>query len=1195
MQTTTTKTGKDLGPTTSSRSKRTSTRKDDESRWRTSTDPWWDVDTMETPPLEGIDTGVTKPVQATVLAPTITSKPEPKVTVTAPKPENRGAAGETKVVEGETKQTATTTTAGTTAAPVDPTAVTEETTPSGESVGVTGTTPTGESAPTTETVSKEETKTTEGERTTEGAPTAEGEEPKDGADTKEGEEAPKEKVAPESTTPRSPEEDPEFQAVKQDTDVVAKGQRKHGKVDKKVAESHDAAVEPKAAIVGKGQERHVGEMQKAPTPDFDAAGFKQALLERIAALAPKNLEEADEFKENDKLGSVKNTMGNRVDSEASRTQKDLAHKTKETPSTSGLKPKPVKDLPDPGVGKAPGSIGADRAVPKTRTESTVEAPLRADSESLDRQMSEANVTDEQLAKSNEPTFTGALDAKNEAQTHAAEDPKAFRQLETQTLTSAKATAVAVAQKEVSAMHGSRKTNLKGMESNQVQAKGKDEEARTQIASKIDGMFNDTKSKVESILNGIEGLVMPVFNNGADGAKRDFESYVDREMNAYKDRRYSGLAGKARWVRDLFLPLPSEVNAFYLEGRRLYINSMDRVLDNVVGIIGRELSAAKTAIKNGKTAITDYVNSLPASLKQIGRDAAKQIDKKFDDLEKSVDAKQSSLIDTLAQKYQENLAAIDARIEEMKAANQGLIGLAVTALTEVIETIKKLSEMLTQVLAKVAEVVGMILMDPIGFLGSLIEGVAAGFNNFVANIQKHLIGGLFGWLTGAMGPMGITIPEDIFSLQGIFTLVMQVLGLSWNFIRTKAVKLFGEPVVGAMEKGVEIFAKLREGPAAVWEYVKEEFSDLKEMVLDQIKSIIISEVIEAGVKWVLGLLTPAGAFVKAAMMIYDFLSFIFSRAAQIADFINAMLDAVAAIAKGAVGGAAGLIETALAKSVPVIIGLLASLLGISDLVGKVQKIIQKIHKRIEAAIEKLLTKARKLLKKVFGKGDGEDVDKKKGDEEKPEGPDERTPEQKKRDLNDGLADAFSLLRDKKTPLENLDDGLDPIKNRYRMEWLKFVVVGRNEAEGTERVKAVGKVNPEGESEATDHEALRILVQSHKPLRYDRRNQTYTIESGSYKGQQIRINEFGFPDFSPFAVVSVTIEMKGNRDYVLPDGDFGKANLEAGFDRSLGEKKAHPNHTWHHHEDRRTMQLIPTDLHEEFRHSGGVWVIKHLGVR
>ena len=102
-----------------------------------------------------------------------------------------------------------------------------------------------------------------------------------------------------------------------------------------------------------------------------------------------------------------------------------------------------------------------------------------------------------------------------------------------------------------------------------------------------------------------------------------------------------------------------------------------------------------------------------------------------------------------------------------------IGIAVGLVVGIIKAILKIKKMLFTLLAKIASVIGDSITDPIGFLGNLIKGIKMGFDKFVANIMKHLIGGLVKWLTGALGPMNITIPEDIFSLKGIFSLVLQV--------------------------------------------------------------------------------------------------------------------------------------------------------------------------------------------------------------------------------------------------------------------------------------------------------------------------------------------------------------------------------------------------------------------------------------
>ena len=440
------------------------------------------------------------------------------------------------------------------------------------------------------------------------------------------------------------------------------------------------------------------------------------------------------------------------------------------------------------------------------------------------------------------------------------------------------------------------------------------------------------------------------------------------MTAYKEERYGGWLGWARWAKDKIAGMPSAVNRFYSEGRSRYLKEMDAVINNVVAIIGKGLTSAKAKVAEGKQKISEYVAELPDELKNLGEQAASDIQDKFDSLESSIDAKQDQLINDLAQKYNDNLKAVDARIEEMKAANKGLVDKVVGFVKGVIETIKKLKEMLTSLLSKIANVIGDIIADPIGFLGNLIKGIKMGFDKFVGNIMKHLISGLVKWLTGALGPMGITIPEDIFSLKGIFSLVMQVLGLTWDYFRRKAVKLLSEPVVKALEVGFEVFKIVKEkGVAGLWEYIKEQFSNLKEMVIEQIKSMIITQVITAGVKWIIGLLNPVGAFIKAAMAIYEIVKFFIERAAQIYEFVNSVVDSIADIVKGNLGGAAQKVEQALANSIPLIIGFLASLLGISGLAKKVQGVIKKVRKKIDRAIDKILLKAKKFAGKLLGKG------------------------------------------------------------------------------------------------------------------------------------------------------------------------------------------------------------------------------------
>ena len=103
-----------------------------------------------------------------------------------------------------------------------------------------------------------------------------------------------------------------------------------------------------------------------------------------------------------------------------------------------------------------------------------------------------------------------------------------------------------------------------------------------------------------------------------------------------------------------------------------------------------------------------------------------------------------------------------------------------------------------------------------------------------------------------------------------------------------------------------------------------------------------------------------------MAIYEIVKFFIERGSQIIEMVNAFIDAVAAIASGALGGAAKLVENALAKALPVVIGFLASLLGISGLAKKVQKLIMSLRQRIDKAIDKLILRAQKAAKKLLRK-------------------------------------------------------------------------------------------------------------------------------------------------------------------------------------------------------------------------------------
>ena len=130
----------------------------------------------------------------------------------------------------------------------------------------------------------------------------------------------------------------------------------------------------------------------------------------------------------------------------------------------------------------------------------------------------------------------------------------------------------------------------------------------------------------------------------------------------------------------------------------------------------------------------------------------------------------------------------------------------------------------------------------------------------------------GWLFGALEGAGLQLPTQ-WDLKGFLSIVLQVLGLTKENVRARAVLILGEETVSRIETGVEIMRVLfTEGPAGLWQMLLEKLGDIKETILAEIRSWVITKIIEAGIKWLIGLLNPAGAFVKACMMIYDIVVF-----------------------------------------------------------------------------------------------------------------------------------------------------------------------------------------------------------------------------------------------------------------------------------------------------------------------------------
>ncbi len=341
----------------------------------------------------------------------------------------------------------------------------------------------------------------------------------------------------------------------------------------------------------------------------------------------------------------------------------------------------------------------------------------------------------------------------------------------------------------------------------------------------------------------------------------------------------------------------------------------------------------------------------------------------------------------------------------------------------------------------------ILENPIGFVGNLVEAAKQGFMQFAANIGTHLKKALINWLMGSLAGAGIYIPQSL-SIKEIIKFVLSVLGISWANLRLKLVKHLGEPAVKALETGFELVTILvTKGPLAMWERIKEQLSDLKSMIIGEITSWVVTKVVTKAITKLVSSLNPAGAVIQAILFIYDTVTFLIDKIAQIAQVGMAVLDSMAAIANGAIGGAVKKVEQTLAGMLTLAIGFLANFLGLGKVSKKIVSIVKKVQKKVDQAIDKVIGwivgKAKAFLKKLLTAG---------------------TPKDPKERLEVGLnkaATAVNKLSGKVTK-KLINPVLAGIKVRYQFQFLRAVEQG-----GFWYVE--GKVNPGPKKKKTNQQA------------------------------------------------------------------------------------------------------------------------------
>jgi hypothetical protein len=275
------------------------------------------------------------------------------------------------------------------------------------------------------------------------------------------------------------------------------------------------------------------------------------------------------------------------------------------------------------------------------------------------------------------------------------------------------------------------------------------------------------------------------------------------------------------------------------------------------------------------------------------------------------------------------------------------------------------ETVQQIIANAQSAFEDIKRDPIGFLKNLLGAVKQGFVQFFENILTHLLGGIRDWLFGELSSAGINPPADL-TFESILGFVLDVLGLTMDNVWERLeLKIGAERVAqirGAIDTLTGIWTFIKDvwerGPIAIWEYVQDQLSNLWTMVLEQVQSWVVTQIITQVTTRLLSLLDPTGimAVVNSFIAFYRAIQSFIEKLREMLEIVNSFVAGVADIARGNIAEAANYLENALARAIPVAIGFLANQVGLRGIGARIAEMIGGLRDRVNAAIDWLIDRA-----------------------------------------------------------------------------------------------------------------------------------------------------------------------------------------------------------------------------------------------
>lgn len=432
-----------------------------------------------------------------------------------------------------------------------------------------------------------------------------------------------------------------------------------------------------------------------------------------------------------------------------------------------------------------------------------------------------------------------------------------------------------------------------------------------------------------------------------------------------------------WAIDTWQALVQTVAAAVVAIGQRIVKEVAGIFDKTIAFATQVVNGAVAFIKNALSAYYDFWIGLVDRL--LG-DIFPGFAAAFRQAVESLKAKVFEALDTVAATYLQTLrvvadtlvAGLNAGLEAYKAGVAAYVALweaiqngqwaevGKTVLTPILRAAGIDPEEFFATFWKIDEVIDDVIANP-GLVGqNAVAALGLGFKQFGTNFIGNFTVAFVEWITGTAR---IRLPET-FGIAGIFQVVCDVLNLTKDYLRKKAVQHLGEGAVTAVEELTELaWATVSGGWAGLWDLVKGKLTTLVDDVVVATGTWLVEKAILVAGRWIAGLAATMGLSVilEALIALWQFVMWLKDQFQRFWMIVKSTVDSVHDFVKGKIGDAANKVEGTLQDLIVPAIDLVAKLLNISNIAKRVEQIIEAVRGVIDRAIDGVILSLKRKLK------------------------------------------------------------------------------------------------------------------------------------------------------------------------------------------------------------------------------------------